>query len=158
MQRYDCEAGESLFRQQYLSAALKKFTAVDRHFADFEEDQFDFHTYCIRKVTMRSYVQLLRMEDNIRGHAYFIRAAKGIIRVHLQVHDHPEKNQNDPEGMAMAALAHLSVAEQKKGMAKLRKEWGRKQVKNESKTQTNNDHYSSFVNPPQRPCLFHLQL
>lgn len=29
---------------------MKKALAVHTHFEDFVEDQFDFHTYCMRKV------------------------------------------------------------------------------------------------------------
>jgi hypothetical protein len=36
--------------------ALKYFTAVRKHYDDMEEDQFDFHQYCLRKMTLRSYV------------------------------------------------------------------------------------------------------
>ena len=39
--------------------ALKYFTAVRKHYDDMEEDQFDFHSYCLRKMTLRSYVHLL---------------------------------------------------------------------------------------------------
>ncbi|CAN0408308.1 unnamed protein product [Hapterophycus canaliculatus] len=31
--------------------AMKKALAVHTHFEDFVEDQFDFHTYCMRKVS-----------------------------------------------------------------------------------------------------------
>ncbi|KAH8059859.1 hypothetical protein JL720_13667 [Aureococcus anophagefferens] len=56
--------------------ALKLLLAVEKHFADFIEDQFDFHTYCVRKMTLRAYVSVLRFEDGIRGHKFFRRAAK----------------------------------------------------------------------------------
>ncbi|KAJ1638462.1 NMDA receptor-regulated protein 1-domain-containing protein [Pavlovales sp. CCMP2436] len=59
---YECEAGEALRRLGRVGKALKKLLAVDKHFVDIVEDQFDFHTYCLRKMTLRSYVQLLRME------------------------------------------------------------------------------------------------
>jgi peptide alpha-N-acetyltransferase len=32
------------------------------------EDQFDFHTYCLRKMTLRAYIELLRCEDTIYKH------------------------------------------------------------------------------------------
>ena len=37
--------------------------ALAQHFTDWIDDQFDFHTYCLRKMTMRSYVCMLRLED-----------------------------------------------------------------------------------------------
>ena len=45
--------------------------AVVRHFGDFAEDQFDFHSYSIRKMTLRAYVAMLRMQDTLRGNAFF---------------------------------------------------------------------------------------
>ena len=32
-----------------------------QHFSDIIEDQFDFNTYCLRRMTIRSYVGLLRL-------------------------------------------------------------------------------------------------
>ena len=45
------------------------------------EDQFDFHTYCLRKSTLCAYVQMLRLEDTIRKHNYFYQTAKLAIKV-----------------------------------------------------------------------------
>ena len=44
-------------RVECLRQALKMFKEVEKHFADFDEDQFDFHSYCIRKMTLRAYVR-----------------------------------------------------------------------------------------------------
>ncbi len=41
------------------------------HFNDFMEDQFDFHAYCVRKMTLRAYVQMLRMEDTIHKNIFY---------------------------------------------------------------------------------------
>jgi peptide alpha-N-acetyltransferase len=51
--------------------ALKMLLAVVRHFGDFAEDQFDFHSYCVRKLTLRAYVAMLRMQDVLRSNAFF---------------------------------------------------------------------------------------
>jgi N-alpha-acetyltransferase 15/16, NatA auxiliary subunit len=74
---FELEAAESHIRCGQIAPALKKLVAVERHFEDMIEDQFDFHTYCLRKATLRAYVKMLRMEDNLRSHAYFERAATG---------------------------------------------------------------------------------
>ena len=42
-----------------------------KHFDDFQEDQFDFHAYCVRKMTLRAYVQMLRMEDCIYQNIFY---------------------------------------------------------------------------------------
>lgn len=67
---YETECGESFLRQGKHGRALKKLLAVDKHFADITEDQFDFHTYCIRKMTLRTYIKMLRLEDELYGHKY----------------------------------------------------------------------------------------
>jgi peptide alpha-N-acetyltransferase len=36
---------------------LKRYHTVEKFFADIFDDQFDFHTYCLRKTTLRSYVE-----------------------------------------------------------------------------------------------------
>ena len=60
-----------------------------QHFVEIIEDQFDFHTYCMRKMTLRSYVGLLRLEDVLRSHPFYFKAARCAIQVYLHLHDHP---------------------------------------------------------------------
>lgn len=63
---YELEWAESQLRQKRYGHALKKFAAVEKHFSDFVEDQFDFHSYCIRKMTLRAYVDILRYSTFMR--------------------------------------------------------------------------------------------
>ena len=72
--------------------ALKMFLHVFKHFEDFQEDQFDFHTYCLRKMTLRTYVEMLRMEDELYHHIYYSKAAWGAIEAYLLLLDQPDKN------------------------------------------------------------------
>lgn len=48
---------------------------------DFIDDQFDFHQYCMRKMTLRAYVRMLKYEDEIRGHKFYFKAAVSAIEV-----------------------------------------------------------------------------
>ena len=41
--------------------ALQKFMLVEAHFKDYKHNQFDFHTYCLRKMTLRSYLTVSRL-------------------------------------------------------------------------------------------------
>lgn len=60
--------------------------AIDaQHFTEIIEDQFDFHTYCMRKMTLRSYVQLLRLEDVLRSNEFFWHAARLAITIYLRL-------------------------------------------------------------------------
>ena len=53
------------------------------------EDQFDFHSYCMRKMTLRSYVGLLRLEDVLRAHPFYFRCARVAVDVYLRLYAHP---------------------------------------------------------------------
>lgn len=65
-----------------------------QHFSEIIEDQFDFHTYCMRKMTLRSYVGLLRLEDVLRGHPFYFKAARCAIEVYLHLFDEPLKDES----------------------------------------------------------------
>lgn len=60
-----------------------------QHFVEITDDQFDFHTYCMRKITLRSYVELLKLEDVLRQHPFYFRAARIAIEIYLKLHDSP---------------------------------------------------------------------
>lgn len=78
---FQTECALSYQRTERWGDALKKCHEIDRHFSEIIEDQFDFHTYCMRKMTLRSYVGLLRLEDVLRRHPFYFRAAKCAIEV-----------------------------------------------------------------------------
>lgn len=78
---FQTESASAYFRLGQLGEALKKCHEIDRHFTEIIEDQFDFHTYCMRKMTLRSYVDLLRLENRLRDHPFYFRAAKCAIQV-----------------------------------------------------------------------------
>lgn len=56
---------------------------------EITDDQFDFHTYCMRKMTLRSYVDLLKLEDVLRMHPFYNKAAVTAIQIYLSLHDNP---------------------------------------------------------------------
>jgi tetratricopeptide (TPR) repeat protein len=120
---YELECGKSQLRQDKLGLALKRFFAVEKHFNDFVEDQFDFHTYCIRKMTLRAYVQLLRMCDEIYSRPFFVEAAHGAIACYKALAEKEEKKAQE-EAIVAAAAANMSAADKKKAkraLAKARK-------------------------------------
>lgn len=100
--------------------------AVVKHFEDFQEDQFDFHAYCIRKVTLRAYTEVLRYEDNLWGEDYYFTAASGIIGIYLHLSDNPSILEEDKE----PDYSTMSAAERKKAKAIARK----KRLQSEKKT------------------------
>ena len=84
---YILGVGDAHARAGRHGPALKRFTLIRKLWDDFAEDQFDFHGYCVRKMTLRSYVHLLRFVDNLPGHATFRAAARGAIGVYLSIAD-----------------------------------------------------------------------
>lgn len=115
---FQTECALSYQRQERWGEALKKCHEVDRHFSEVIEDQFDFHTYCMRKMTLRSYVSLLRLEDVLRRHPFYFKAARCAIEVYLRLHDRPLAE----EEQAVAQDEHvLSASELKKLKNKQRK-------------------------------------
>lgn len=47
---YELELAESYARSKQWGLALRKFYAVRKHFVEYNDDMFDFHGYCMRKV------------------------------------------------------------------------------------------------------------
>lgn len=92
------------------SFLLRGVAAVVKHFADYSEDQFDFHAYCLRKVTLRSYIQVLRFEDKLYGEDYYFEAVDGIIGIYLHLYDNPDLIKKDEE----PDYSKMNAAERKK--------------------------------------------
>ncbi|XP_053975392.1 N-alpha-acetyltransferase 15, NatA auxiliary subunit isoform X2 [Hylaeus anthracinus] len=112
------EAANAYKRLGKYGEALKKCHEVDRHFSEIIEDQFDFHTYCMRKMTLRSYVGLLRLEDVLRAHPFYFKAAKCAIEVYLRLHDDPlpdptQTQEIDTENLAPSELKKLRNKQRK---------------------------------------------
>ena len=87
---YITEDGESYLRQAKLGLALKRFASVSSIFEIFQEDQFDFHTFSLRKGQIRAYVDMIRWEDHLREHPFFSRASISAARIYVMLHDDPD--------------------------------------------------------------------
>ncbi|KAK3576854.1 hypothetical protein CHS0354_012909 [Potamilus streckersoni] len=112
--------------------ALKKCHEVDRHFSEIIEDQFDFHTYCMRKMTLRAYVGLLRLEDVLRRHPFYYKAAKIAVEIYLHLHDHPLK---DGDKDSSQDTENLTPRELKKLRSKQRKAQKKAEMEREKQKQ-----------------------
>lgn len=54
---FHIEEGYAYLRQKNYGKALKRFHVTQKIFDDIYDDQFDFHGYCLRKMTIRAYVK-----------------------------------------------------------------------------------------------------
>ncbi|PWY80599.1 N-terminal acetyltransferase catalytic subunit Nat1 [Aspergillus heteromorphus CBS 117.55] len=87
---YLTEDGEAYLRQKKLGLALKRFHAVYNIFDTWQEDQFDFHSFSLRKGMIRAYVDMVRWEDRLRDHPFYTRVAVSAIKAYLILHDDPD--------------------------------------------------------------------
>uniref|UniRef100_A0A8D0EDR6 N-alpha-acetyltransferase 16, NatA auxiliary subunit n=1 Tax=Salvator merianae TaxID=96440 RepID=A0A8D0EDR6_SALMN len=110
--------------------ALKKCHEVERHFFEITDDQFDFHTYCMRKMTLRAYVDLLRLEDILRKHAFYFKAARSAIEIYLKLHDNPLTNESKEQEVNSE---NLSAKELKKMLSKQRRAQKKAKLEEERK-------------------------
>ncbi|KHN98615.1 Alpha-acetyltransferase 15, NatA [Metarhizium album ARSEF 1941] len=84
---YLTEDGEAYARQGNIGLALKRFHAVANIFDVWQEDQFDFHTFSLRKGQIRAYVEMIQWEDHVRDHPFYSRAALDAISLYVEMAD-----------------------------------------------------------------------
>lgn len=89
------EDGEAYARQGKYGRALKRFDSVFNIFQTWEDDQFDFHSFSLRKGQIRAYIDMIRWEDHLRDHPFYQRVAIDAVKVYLQLHDNTELGQGD---------------------------------------------------------------
>ncbi|CEH15743.1 N-terminal acetyltransferase [Ceraceosorus bombacis] len=112
---YMAEEADAHVRSGNLALALKRLTQIDRTFQEIYDDQLDFHSYCMRKLTLRSYIDMVRFEDQLRSHPAYFRAALSAVKLLCQLHDKP-----DGDSRAPGSNGHLTE-EQRKDAKKAKK-------------------------------------
>ncbi|KAF2472225.1 TPR-like protein [Lindgomyces ingoldianus] len=113
------EDGEAYLRQNNLGLALKRFTAIADIFEIWHDDQFDFHSFSLRKGQIRAYIDMVRWEDHLRDHPFFTRAAISAIKIYLMLADSPNLANATPTSKE---LKEMDPVERKKAQKKAKKE------------------------------------
>ncbi|CAE6415873.1 unnamed protein product [Rhizoctonia solani] len=106
---YLIQEGDAHRRAGRLPMALKRYNAVAQIFDDIWDDQYDFHSYCIRKFTLSIYIDTIRWEDRIREQGTYRKAAVEAVKIYIQLHDDPS---------IVAACTPKLTTEEKKAKAK----------------------------------------
>lgn len=127
---FGIECASAHQRKGEIGEALRKCHQIERNFSEIVEDQFDFHTYCMRKVTLCAYIRLLQLEDVIRSHAFYFKAAKLAIECYLALHDKPSLSMDDADQMNKE---QMSEKEFKKLKSKQRRAQKKQQLEEEKK-------------------------
>lgn len=119
------EDGQSYLRQHKLGLALKRFHQILHIFDVWQDDQFDFHNFSLRKGMIRAYVDMLRWEDHLRDSPFFSRMAVSAVQAYIMLHDNPDL----VHGPLMANTAtngtggeKMSDADRKKQLKKAKRE------------------------------------
>ncbi|KAG8856490.1 hypothetical protein FRB91_000771 [Serendipita sp. 411] len=83
------EDGEARMRENMLPMALKRFRTIDKIFLDFNDEQFDFHGFCIRRFTLNIYFDVVKWANDLRWHSIYIRAILNATKIYLRLFDTP---------------------------------------------------------------------
>eukprot|EP00043_Microstomoeca_roanoka_P018675 m.202132 g.202132 ORF g.202132 m.202132 type:complete len:1343 (+) comp16872_c5_seq2:1-4029(+) len=116
---YELEAAKAHIAKENLPSAIVHLHAIKSFFEQIVDDQFDFHSYCLRKVTLRSYITLLKYEDDAYNHPRYVQTAALAARMYATFHDQPYGSSQ--ERAEQAKLAAMSESERKKYLNKQRK-------------------------------------
>lgn len=116
---YVTEDGESYLRQGRLGLALKRFTSIYDIFEVWQEDQFDFHTFSMRKGQIRAYIDMVKWQDHLREHPFFSRAAISAVKIYVRLFDKPHLRDESLNGVN--GNQKMSPSELKKAQKKARK-------------------------------------
>lgn len=137
---FHLETAHAYLKMNMYGMSLKKCFEIDAFFSEVTEDQFDFHTYCMRKMTLRSYVRLLRMEDVLRSHRFYFEAAELAINIYLKLYDAPlvegKENQDCNNVGNQLSASELKKIKSKERKAAAKQQQNQKQGNNKV---TNND-------------------
>lgn len=87
------EQAETQYRLGHYSLSLKRFDSIFKVFFEYFTDQFDFHNYCIRKGTIRSYFELLDFEEKVYAHPIYLRALEGVSKICFKIDADRKKHQ-----------------------------------------------------------------
>ena len=124
---YITEDGESYLRQGKLGLALKRFYSINDIFEVWQEDQFDFHSFSLRKGQIRAYVDMIRWEDHLREHPFFSRAAINAAKTYVLLYDKPQLAQASLANGINGEMDKLDKTERKKAQRKARKDQEKKE-------------------------------
>lgn len=111
--------------------ALKRWDAISKFYKQFEDDQLDFHSYCMRKGVPRAYLEMFQWGKTVYTLPMFVRAMKGAARMYFILNDEMKASSTTPEDDAIGELVGA-----KKGNKKTKKEAAaiKKRIEEDKKT------------------------
>lgn len=143
---FNYEAGRFYLQNKEYGAALKKLSNIEKHYADIEEDQLDFHHYCLRKYTLRAYVDTIRLEDNLYGKQNYVEACLLLAQTYLELH------KNVPSSLELSKkieeeIKDFSAQDRKNHLIKKKKEDRKKEEEREKAISVKKQQWRSKYGP-----------
>ena len=80
---YELECGEAFLRMREFPKAAEEFDWVLKNLEEIYEGQYDYHAYCVRKMTLREYFKFLEFENGLYKAPAYARAVCGLLNCHL---------------------------------------------------------------------------
>ncbi|XDT39134.1 TPR repeat region circular profile [Nakaseomyces glabratus] len=84
---------------KFQGLSLKRFLAISKFYKQFEDDQLDFHSYCMRKGTPRAYLEMLEWGKKLYTMPMYVRAMKRASSTYFELHDIRTKRSSDDSGI-----------------------------------------------------------
>eukprot|EP00826_Nyctotherus_ovalis_P053654 TRINITY_DN6998_c0_g1_i12.p1 TRINITY_DN6998_c0_g1~~TRINITY_DN6998_c0_g1_i12.p1 ORF type:complete len:248 (-),score=88.73 TRINITY_DN6998_c0_g1_i12:380-1123(-) len=94
---YELELGLQYEREGKLAKSFAMYRYIEQHFDTMYDDQFDYHYYALKKGNINAYLQMIKWEDNLYSHKYFMPSALGLLRCYLKAHKIAEKSDKAEE-------------------------------------------------------------
>lgn len=117
---------------KYKGLALKRLHAIPKFYRQFEDDQLDFHSYCMRKGTPRAYLEMINWGKRVYTLPLYVRALKDAAKMYFSIFDHlAESADEENEKPTTDSVAKKSNKKAKKEIAAMnkRKEEDKKKLK-----------------------------
>ncbi|GJE86494.1 NMDA receptor-regulated protein 1 [Phanerochaete sordida] len=125
-----------------LGMALKRYTAIQKLYTEFEDDQFDFHGYSLRKFNINIYLNMIDWADNLRSQPAYVRAAIAAAQLFVRLHD-------DPTLASRSSSSSKMSDEEKKAKKKAKKAASKAQEDPKKAAANSNDDKGLDATPPK---------
>jgi hypothetical protein len=86
---WEIELSRAHQRKGEIGPALRSLEDVFSQYEEIMEDEFDFSSYCMRRMTLRQYVDFLEAQNGLKKQKAFRRATKWFTSKKAFRHDTP---------------------------------------------------------------------
>ena len=81
---WEYELGKALAANGDIEGAKSTWKTTLKHYEDMAEDEFDFALYCLRKMTLRAYIDFLRFGQRLKSHKFYKRTLEALAGLEIK--------------------------------------------------------------------------